>query len=243
MQLHHRTHGYELDNIGYKEFLAASPNACRPDSNAWSSIEASVDPFKQTYFNHPAFNQYPVVNISNECAEAYCAWLTKRYHEMRKRPFQRVVFRLPTEAEWEAAARGTNAEAVFPWTPEVPSYLSSPLKDKKGRYRANFLAVSQVAIKSVGAAGEIEISPEVSELRRAGYDMYNFMAPVKSFDPNEFGIFNLAGNVAEMVQEGDRSKGGSWYQTAYYLQIDKSAKFSGPSPFVGFRPFMEVVEE
>ncbi|MEL6653570.1 MAG: hypothetical protein AAFQ87_22480, partial [Bacteroidota bacterium] len=53
---------YELDNIGYKEFLAASPNACRPDSNAWSKIEASVDPFKETYFNHPAFNQYPVVN-------------------------------------------------------------------------------------------------------------------------------------------------------------------------------------
>ncbi|MEM6344229.1 MAG: SUMF1/EgtB/PvdO family nonheme iron enzyme [Bacteroidota bacterium] len=233
---------FEMDNIGFKEFLATQKSECRPDSLAWNAIPGTVDPFIESYFSHPAFNAYPVVNISHNCAQAYCDWLTLRYHEMEKRPFKKVIFRLPTEAEWEIAAKGGNTEAEFPWELGVPSYLSSPLQDDKGRYRANFLNVNQLAIMAIEGDSALRLSPEVSRLMQEAYDMYTYLAPVKSYKANPLGIFNMGGNVAEMVQRPKLSKGGSWFQTAYHLQIGVSDQYDGPSPAVGFRPFMEVIE-
>lgn len=233
---------FEMDNIGFKEFLAEQESNCRPDSLAFYSLKGSYEPFAKNYFNHPAFNDYPVLNISHACAQAYCDWLTERYHEMGKRPFKKVVFRLPTEAEWEMAAKGGNTEAIFPWENELPRWLASPLKDKKGRYQANFLAINQVAIVSIEDS-TLKLSPEVRSLKEGGYSMYTFMAPVESFAPNPIGLHNMGGNVAEMIQSPNISKGGSWYQTAYHLQIQTSAPYEGPSPMVGFRPFMEVIEQ
>ncbi|MFK7922753.1 MAG: SUMF1/EgtB/PvdO family nonheme iron enzyme [Bacteroidia bacterium] len=234
---------FEMDNIGFKEFLADQQSDCRPDSTAFLSLRGFYDPFVENYFIHPAFNNYPVLNISHQCAQAYCDWLTERFHEMAKRPFKQVVFRLPTESEWESAAQGGNAEAVFPWEAQGSSWLSSPLQDKKGRYQANFLNINQIAIVSIDSDSSLKLSPEVVQLQKAGHDMYTFMAPVKSFKANPIGLYNMAGNVAEMVQKPGISKGGSWYQTAYHLQINSSDLYEGPSPMLGFRPFMEVLEQ
>lgn len=233
---------FEMDNIGFKEFLHDQESDCRPDSTAWTRLPGFHDPYIESYFSHPAFNSYPVINVSHACAQAYCDWLTERYHEMEKRPFEKVVFRLPTEAEWELAAKGGNVEAVFPWEPGTPTWLSSPLHDHKGRYRANFLSVNQLAIISIEGDSALKLSPEVRQLKKAGYDMYTFMAPVESFKANPWGLYNMGGNIAEMVQEEGISKGGSWFQTAYHLQINTSDQYNGPNPMLGFRPFMEVIQ-
>lgn len=233
---------FEMNNFGYKEFLHDQSSECRPDSTAFLALPGSYGPFVENYFTHPAFDDYPVLNISHQCAQAYCDWLTERYHEMEKRPFQKVVFRLPTETEWELAAKGENAEAVFAWQNDIPGWLASPLQDKKGRYQANFLAINQLAIVSIESDSTLKLSPEVTALQEGGSDMYTFMAPVESFKSNSLGLFNMSGNVAEMVQRSGVSKGGSWYQTAYHLQIHSSDLYDGPSPMVGFRPFMEVLE-
>src|SRR5690606_22161450 len=80
------------------------------------------------------------------------------------------------------------------------------------------------------------------ESERAVIDI---IAPAKSYFANKYGLYNMMGNVAEMIHESARTKGGSWNNTAEYLWINsKSDAYKGIShatPYVGFRPI--VVEE
>jgi len=72
----------------------------------------------------------------------------------------------------------------------------------------------------------------------------NVTAPVKSYWPNNFGLYNMSGNVAEMVKEG-RTRGGAWKTRAPYLEIDGPDYFEGiteANPAIGFRIFIEVID-
>ncbi|NCG28242.1 MAG: SUMF1/EgtB/PvdO family nonheme iron enzyme, partial [Verrucomicrobiales bacterium] len=101
---------------------------------------------------------HPVVNIAYEDALAYAKWAGKR---------------LPTEAEWEYAARGGLKEKLYPWGNEL-----SP----KGKIMANFWQ------------GDF---PN----KNTNEDSYMTSAPVKSFPPNDYGLFDMGGNVWEMVAD------------------------------------------
>ncbi|MHB8069622.1 MAG: formylglycine-generating enzyme family protein [Desulfobaccales bacterium] len=152
----------------------------------------------------------PVVGVSWNDAVAFCRWLTK---------MTGVEHRLPTEAEWEAAARGGLTGQAFPWGSELP--------DAGGVYRAN------------------------SRHDRTAKDGYLFTAPVASFPPNGFGLFDMSGNVSEWCQDQYAPaasgpfkpgvlrllKGGSWFSQARDLRC--SARQSAPPDyadgFIGFR--------
>lgn len=71
-------------------------------------------------------------------------------------------------------------------------------------------------------------------------------APVLTYHANPFGLFNMSGNVAEMLDQPGRTKGGSWASSGYYIRIDAEDEYAGitePSPKIGFRYFVEVIEE
>ena len=69
-------------------------------------------------------------------------------------------------------------------------------------------------------------------------------APVKSYLPNDYGLFHMSGNAAEMISSPtNRTKGGSYNSTAYHIQIESEDEYEGwtePSPFIGFRPILDV---
>lgn len=181
---------------------------------------------------HPDAPRMPVVNISYEAAQIYCDWLTTVYNQStdRKKRYKKVRFRLPSDAEWMDAASAGQKNVPYPWG----GYY---FKNSKGCYLANvnpYLNVYDEQTKTFSSNADAE-SP--------GEDDAFFPASVDSYFPNALGLYNMSGNVAEMVQEEDFTKGGSWLEPVFYAQIDSRHFQPVPSPAVGFRVLMEVLED
>jgi len=142
-----------------------------PDETVWVNDfnNAYNEPYVRLYFNHPGYNDYPVVGISWEQAVAFCVWRTN-YLKMAANMSGRVIepYRLPTEAEFEYAARAGKNENKYPWNQDG-------VTGNKGCFLGNF-------------------KPD-----KGNYIIDGHLIPAKvgSFSPNEFGLYDMAGNVAE----------------------------------------------
>lgn len=233
---------HEATNLEYNTFLSFLEKKGDPSifqiakiqDDKWNGFLSYGEPFKPAYAHHPAYENYPVVNVSQQGASLFCDWLTEQYNAYPKRKFKKVRFRLPTEQEWLAAARAGNEFAIYPWG-------SRYLRNSDGEYLANFRRISESEQKKLREDGLMEVNKNVFS------DTYfsAIPAPVKSFYPNKFGIYNLSGNVAEMLSEQGRTRGGSWQSFGYYLRLDSEDEYAGftdASPLIGFRYFMEVIE-
>ena len=113
---------------------------------------------------------YPVVHIAWEDAVTYAKWAGKR---------------LPTEAEWEFAARAGHGRQDFPWGNE----LAPGGKWKANTYQGHF--------------------PYKDTLE----DGFRGISPVASFPPNDFGLYDMSGNVWQWVSD--------WYRPDYYAQLQR----------------------
>lgn len=126
---------------------------------------------------------------------------------------EKVTIKLPSEIEWIRAARGEKHNQSYPWE-------GSGLRDKKGGYLANYRKENQ----HLHAAMIIT-------------------AETKSYRPNEFGVYQMCGNLAEMLEEPNKVKGGSWNMSANSLKIDEAETVNYPSNNVGFRPVLMMVSK
>ena len=254
----------ELTNGQYEAFLTdllknkdyAQLDVCKTIKTDWISLlpkELQNLPSSKIFeHGHPDGAKFPVVNVSYEAAQRYCAWVTQVYNASpEKRKFKKVLFRLPTEAEWMDAARGGVKEIPYPWG----GYF---VRNSKGCYLGNYNATepcgecpkqtspeASVSLNlqdglSFGKSDKAKTTKQtIGESNDGGF----FPVQSDSYYPNRFGIYTISGNVAEMIAEPGKTKGGSWQDIPYYGQIPTFKIHEGPSPAVGFRVFMEVIEE
>ena len=188
-----------------------------PDTTVWiRDFEYSYnEPMHNDYFWHQAYGDYPVVGISWEQAKAFCQWRTLYKNSSQKSKGKEFVnsFRLPSEAEWEYAARGGLDGATFPWGGPYA-------KNDRGCFMANFKPL------------------------RGNYaaDQALYTVEAEAYEPNDYNLYNMAGNVAEWTMSSYHSssyefsstinpnvndesynrkvvRGGSWKDVAYYLQV------------------------
>lgn len=239
----------EVSNADYELWLRTVDTdmrrQLRPDSSGWR-LEPFVgstmmnEPIVKVYNWHPAYQQFPVVNITQEMARVYCMWLTEQYNQTPGRTFKRVLFRLPTAPEWELAARGISKERrIYPWDGFF-------IIDSKGRYRANFAPLPENFIKR-NDKKELVLS-SLNFVGVTGGDGYVYPCACHSkYPPNEYGLYHMAGNVSEYIDETGHTKGGSFISPGYYLQIEinepEFEKLELGGAFIGFRPVMVVLEK
>jgi len=212
---------YEVTNAEYRAFLAELSDDERdeflPDSTAWEDARTSES--WDAYFRSDFYADYPVVAVSWRQAQAYCQAQNKR---------------LPTEAEWEYAARAGHIGRVYPWE-------GLDVRNDNGAFLANY-------------------KPE------GGYaaDGYAFTAPVDAFPPNDWGIYNMAGNVSEWTfdtytpsyealsdfnpryqdEESSRRvvRGGAWNSSAFFIGVGvrDAHPAEEASASIGFRCAREI---
>ncbi len=229
------------------KFIVKKDVAIAPDTLCWVRDFAYSynEPMTKRYFSHPAFGNYPVVGVSWKQATAFCEWRThylNAYLDSKKR-VQESDFRLPTEAQWEYAARGGRSQSMFPWG----NYY---LRNKKGCLMANFKP----------GRGNYPEDGGFYTVRADGYW------------PNDFGLYCMSGNVAEWTSsiyyEGRNNfqhdmnpdvrwnakdddpplmkrkiiRGGSWKDVGYYLQTGTSTYEYQDSAksYIGFRCVIDL---
>ena len=197
------------------------------------------EPMTRQYFEHPQYDDYPVVGITWPQAKAFCHWRTKIWNETLEEDQALIEdFRLPTEFEWEYASRGGREVSPYGWG----AYY---VRNAKGCLLANF---------KPGRGNYAE-------------DGGQHTVAVGSYFPNDFGLYDMSGNVAEWTEtaytpgsyniihdlnpdikydakEDDPAnyklkvvRGGSWKDIYYFLQTgtrDYQYQDSAKS-YIGFR--------
>lgn len=216
-----------------------------PDTLAWihDYTYAYNEPMTNMYFWHPAYDNYPVVGVSWLQARAFSIWRTQllnSWYESIGEPFVQD-FRLPTESEWEYAARGGLDLSPYPWGgPYTRNY--------NGCFLANFKPLRGNYVDDGGILTLV----------------------VAHFPPNDYGLYDMAGNVAEWTSNAfDESaysyihdenpdyfyeakpddkpvlkrkviRSGSWKDIAYYIQTStRSYEYQDTAKcYIGFRNVM-----
>jgi len=229
---------YEISNRQYTEFLTELQQQqqydklliARIDTLKWRDKYAFNEPYVMYYHKHPAYAGYPVVNITYEGAVLYCKWLSEKYNKVHPDNGYIVEFRLPARAEWIRAARGDNKLGAYSWDGPY-------LRNSKGIIQCNFLRYGDE---------NIHYNPETKKYEVAHMDQWavfagDITAPVKSYFANCYGIYNMCGNVAEMVAEKGIAAGGSYADPGYDVRVESIRQYDEASPVIGFRPVMTFV--
>ena len=229
-----------------KDLMTKKIISVYPDTLVWvRDFQYSFnEPMLHMYFSHPGYLEYPVVGVTWEQAHAFCNWRTNYFNNASDTRAQ--AYRLPTEAEWEYAARGGRPMAMYPWG-------NNYARDANGCFFANFKPY------------------------RGSYndDTGTTTMKVAQFRPNDFGLFDMAGNVSEwtnnayddatntnihdlnpdfsyMARKEDPDvlkrkviKGGSWKDISYFMQCGvRTYEYQYESrPYIGFRCVRSYIGE
>jgi gliding motility-associated lipoprotein GldK len=194
-----------------------------PDTLVWMSdyTYSYNEPWAKSYFWHPAFDEYPVVGVTWVQASAFCIWRTELLNNYLAKNGQSFVqdYRLPTEAEWEYAARGDLDLAPYPWggpyTRNNKGCFIANFKPLRGNYGSDGgIRTLAVAMYAPNGYGLYDMAGNVAEWTSNAYDesSYSF-----THDLNPDYTYNALKSDPEVLKR-KVIRGGSWKDIAYYLQ-------------------------
>jgi len=226
----------EVSNALYDEFLddikmkgdSKTMKITQIDSLKWN-LHFNEELVK-LYHWHPAFDNYPVVNITREGALVYCSWLEAKLNSQSVNKLTYSVG-LPTHFEWITAAQGGLGFSPYPWGGPY-------FRNTKGELLANFLHMGDESIHFNSETKSYEIISGVSGSISDAYTT----APVDAYFPNDYDLYNMSGNVAEMISEPGIACGGGWRSTGFDIRCQSTMEYTDPQPDIGFRPIVKIVE-
>lgn len=177
-----KTKGEKIDIKDRSSFIMKETVNVYPDTLVWiSDYTYSYNEGQVNYFWHPVYDNYPVVGVTWKQARAFAAWRSLYLNSLLTAAGEVTVqdFHIPTESEWEYASRGGQRSSMYPWG---GYYITNP----KGCYVANFKPL------------------------RGNYSADGGVYPVivAHYEPNDFGIYDMAGNVSEWTRN-------AWNPAAY----------------------------
>lgn len=206
------------------------------DSTAWRSIGAYNEPLVTYYHSHPAYADYPIVNISYEAALAYCAWYEIELNKQLQGKYTAKVS-LPTAHEWIRAVRGDNHHFVYAWGGPY-------LRNAKAQTLCNYVSIGDESIARNPETRELEVKKGAGGgyMGVAGYlnDNAEILALVYAYPVNGFGLYNMNGNAREMTAAKGTSIGGSWRDTGYDVRNESLFNYTTLGPDLGFRPIVRL---
>ena len=211
-----------------------------PDTTVWVNDfpNANNEQYMKLYFSSANYNDYPVVGVTWEQAEAFCAWRTN-FRMAGLGPQARYIqrCRLPTESEWEYAARGKEGNP-YPWQ-------GIEAKSQEGCFYANFkpdrgnytddgnLITSRVGIYGANSNGLFDMAGNVAEWTSTVYTEAGVQAMA---DLNPQLSYNAA-KEDPYVLKRKSVRGGSWKDPMSYIRSAwRSWEYQNqPRSFIGFR--------
>lgn len=214
-----------------------------PDTTAWirDFSYSYNEPMHNDYFWHQAYSDYPVVGVSWKQSKAFCAWRTlnkNAYLKSKKKQRDNInAFRLPSEAEWEYAARGGLASSPYPWGGPYT-------KDDRGCYLANFKP-NRGDYAADGALYTVEAKSYVPN----GYNLYNMSGNVaewtaSSYDAGAYEfVSTMNPNVPDTKNQRKVIRGGSWKDVPYQIQVStRDFEYADTArSYIGFRTVQDYM--
>jgi gliding motility-associated lipoprotein GldK len=226
-----------------KDFIRTEQVKVYPDTTVWIKDYSYSynEPMHNDYFWHQAYSAYPVVGVNWNQAKAFCAWrtLNKNTYIKSKKKGRDLTnnFRLPTEAEWEYSARGGLESATYPWGGPYT-------KNDRGCFLANFKPM-----RGDYAADQSLYTVEAKSYEPNGYNLYNMAGNVSewtdsSYDPNAYEyVSSMNPNNTDTSNKRKAVRGGSWKDVAYYLQVGtRTFEYADSArSFIGFRTVQDYM--
>jgi len=227
---------------GRKAFIKQKVVPVYPDTLCWiwDYTYSYNEPWTVGYFAYPAYDNYPVVGVNWTQAKAFSIWrsqLRNNYLLGQNEP-KVHEFRLPTEAEWEFAARGGYELSAYPWggpyTRNINGCFVANFKPMRGNYSADGGSHPLiVAHYTSNFYGLYDMSGNVSEWTVNAYDetAYSF-----TWDLNPAYTYESKHDDAP-VKKRKVVRGGSWKDIAYYLQVStRNYEYQdSATSYIGFR--------